>query len=101
MGAHFSKKPAITKGAADSFWKNPAGNLWGVMNPNSSEKYPIDHLLSPESLAAKLDCSVKHARALMANGILPKIRLGRRCVRTSAAAVEEFIARRTVSSKEK
>ena len=56
-------------------------------------------LISPENLAAKLDCSVKHARALMANGTLPKIRLGRRCVRTTAEAVEAFIARRTIAGK--
>ena len=58
-----------------------------------------DCLLSPEKLANKLDCSIKHARALMANGTLPKIRLGRRCVRTTAAAVEAFIARRTIAVK--
>ena len=56
-------------------------------------------LLSPETLAAKLGTSIKYARSLMANGTLPKIRLGRRCVRTTTEAVDAFIARRTIGTK--
>lgn len=59
---------------------------------------PTDRLLSAETLAAKLDCSVKHARTLMSNGTLPKVRLARRCVRTPLAAVETFIAKKTINA---
>jgi len=69
------------------------------MKPTTAEKNPTSCLLSPETLAEKLDCSIKHARALMANGTLPKIRLGRRCVRTTAEAVNELIERRTIAAK--
>lgn len=72
--------------------------LWRLMKPTIAEKNPMARLLSPETLAEKLDCSVKHARALMANGTLPKVRLGRRCVRTTADAVDAFIARRTIGA---
>lgn len=70
--------------------------LWAPVKPTTTEKNPVGCLLSPEKLAAKLGTSVKYARSLMANGTLPKIRLGRRCVRTTAEAVDALIARRTV-----
>ena len=67
----------------------------------ANSKQMTDCLLSPEMLAAKLGISTKHARNLMSNGTLPKVRLGRRCVRTSLEAVEAFIARRTIGAQEK
>lgn len=56
-------------------------------------------LLSAESLSKRLDCSLKHARSLIRKGILPRVVLGRRCVRTPAAAVDAFVARRTVTAQ--
>lgn len=66
----------------------------------ATSKQATDCLLSPEMLAVKLGISTKHARTLMSNGTLPKVRLGRRCVRTPIEAVEEFIARRTIAAQE-
>jgi len=66
--------------------------------PANTDIQSPPELLSAESLAKMLDCSIKHARDLISNGTLPKIRLGRRCVRTTQAAVNAFIQRRTVTA---
>jgi predicted DNA-binding transcriptional regulator AlpA len=71
------------------------------MKPSTDPTNETETLLSAESLAAKLDCSLKHARNLIANGTLPKIKLGRRCVRTTLAAADAMIKRRTVTAAAK
>ena len=69
------------------------------MDTHNVSQNTTGHLLSPESAAAKLDCSIKYIRSLMMRGTLPKVKLGRRCVRTTADAVDAFIQRRTISAK--
>lgn len=60
---------------------------------------PGVRLLDAEQIADRLSCSPKHARAMMANGTLPKVVLARRCVRTLESAVDELIVRRTIAAK--
>ena len=48
------------------------------------------HVFSPESLAARWDCSPRHVRNLINDGALPAFRLGRKLLRISAEAVERY-----------
>jgi excisionase family DNA binding protein len=58
-----------------------------------------DHLLTFEQVGLRLGVVTNYARRLADNGLLPKVKIGRRCVRIPSSAVEEFIAKRTVSTK--
>ena len=64
--------------------------------PNSTPQSP---LLTFEQVGLRLGVVTNYARRLADNGVLPKVKIGRRCVRVPASAVEEFIAKRTVSAK--
>lgn len=54
-------------------------------------------LLRPAQVADVLGCSVRQVRAFAESGELEKVRLGRRSTRYSVAAIEDFIARKTVN----
>jgi excisionase family DNA binding protein len=58
-----------------------------------------DALLTAEQVAERLSISHSHTQRLMARGDLEVVRIGRRAVRVTESAVEEFIASRTHSAR--
>lgn len=60
---------------------------------------PQSPLLTFEQVGQRLGVVTSYARRLADSGVLPKVKIGRRCVRVPSSAVEEFIAKRTISAK--
>lgn len=57
----------------------------------------VDELLTVQQVAARLQVSVRTVRRWISSGLLPRSRLGARCVRVSTSDLAVFVARSRAS----